>query len=241
MAVTLAYALDSRNRYDMFDDAAPWRGTLGEWQATLDACRLEASTEQPFTEARAALADLEPMLRAWETVAFLRDQHEISFRLIGGRMADGTEVVPAASSAAVVPDENEIYRRSNVEYPAPDETFARTALVDDLLALIWRFRHGELALPSVATAVLHALAAGAPGADGGIAAAYNVEPRLVEVFTELAGRGHPPVADQPPAAYRGPEWQWMQEAIRLLTLQAGRRTSGSPAIRLGLEQFRGRL
>jgi hypothetical protein len=45
-----------------------------------------------------------------------------------------------------------------------------------------------------------------------------------------------------PANYRGPEWQWMQEALVRLAAQADSRTPDSPlAGPLTMESFRTRL
>ena len=39
----LAYRLVSRNPYDTFDGAAPWRGVVGNWSCSLVDGRLEAA------------------------------------------------------------------------------------------------------------------------------------------------------------------------------------------------------
>jgi hypothetical protein len=61
---------------------------------------------------------------------------------------------------------------------------------------------------------------------------------VLDKVAELAARGHPAAAtDDRPASYRGPEWQWLQEALARLTLQAGRAADGPPQTRLELDDF----
>ena len=96
--------------------------------------------------------------------------------------------------------------------------------------------------PAAAHETLNKLAA-ATGADAGsddLAHAFNIDPAVIENLRALADRGDPPPAEgERPAFYRGPEWQWLQEALVLLTRQAVSRASDAPvAERLALSDFR---
>jgi hypothetical protein len=229
--ITLSYDFGSVNAHDTFDVAQPWRGRLGSWDGTLDNGRLSATTADSFESETEARASLEPILRAWEAAAYLVDQHEIWFR------AAGSEPGGEASGFS---NREHVFRRLNESYPGPDLSFTRTPLVERLLDLIRAYTAGSLELPIAAGELLSALDS-APREEGAsIADAYNIDPAVIETLTEMAAR-HADSQATGQAAYRGPEWQWMQEALRLLTLQAGRRTSEPPAARLAMEDFRTRL
>jgi hypothetical protein len=61
--------------------------------------RLVAETDQPFTSAELARADLEPRLSAWQAVAYLNGQYEITFRFDDG--------MPAPAGAAQDPADSD--------------------------------------------------------------------------------------------------------------------------------------
>ena len=67
---------------------------------------------------------------------------------------------------------------------------------------------------------------------GSVAGLYNVDTEVVDEINVLKDRQ---------GTYRGPEWQWMQEALRLITLQVGRRTDAPSPDRLGMDDFRSHL
>ena len=234
----LEYRLLSLNRYDTFEHAPPWRGVLDSWNCVLAGDRLVAQTDRPFASAELARADLEPRLSAWQAVAYLNGQYEITFRFDGGAPAEG------AQEPADPDGEDRIYRRTNDGYPPPDPSFTRTELVEQLLDDIGRFRRGEESLPAVAAVALRRLRTLANGSDSvtSLAAALNVEPDVIAKAIELAAQDRGPITpgDGPPA-YRGPEWQWLQEALPRLTLQAGRASDGPPAKRLTMDDFATRL
>ena len=123
------YRLVSANPYDTFDEAATLHGQLGNWRFVLDDGRLLATTDESFDSEADARATLEPLLRAWDAVAYLRDQYEVSF------VADGVEPSPAPPGMR-----DRIYMRSNKAYPEPDPDFALTATADRLLEPRWRLR-----------------------------------------------------------------------------------------------------
>lgn len=229
-ATSLSYRFGSLNPHDEFGSARPWQGELGPWRAVLDRGRLEAASDERFASQSAARSSLETHLRAWEAVAFLRDQHEIFF-------APGGVDSPAAGG--FYERRERIFRRANTVYPEPDPSFSRTALVDRLLDVIRSFFAGSIALPVAVDELLAALGASLAEGESGhsaIAASFNIEPAVVEKLAELAGRARSSHAGEP--AYRGPEWQWMQEALRRVTLQAGRRTDRPPADALRMADFR---
>lgn len=230
--ITLNYDFGSANPHDIFDQARPWRGRLGSWECVLENGRLSATAVESFESKPAATASLEPMLQAWEAAAFLRDQHEIFFR---------PDRAAADSEIADTPHRDYVFRRVNETYPAPDPTFTRTPLVKSLLEVIGRFMAGSIALPVAIGELDAALESAARDAGAGsVADAYSIDQQAVETLAELAQR-RAAAAAEGQAVYRGPEWQWMQEALRLMTLQAGRRTTKPPAGRLSMEDFKTRL
>lgn len=238
--MTLEYHLASLNRYDTFDQAPPWRGLLGAWEFLLSDMHLQARSGERFANVAQARASLEPLLRAWEAKAFLDGGYELTFRFDG----DPNEPTPGAEAEEAFDSGDRIYRRANGAYPAPDPTFQRTPLVEHLLEQINRFRRGEMSLPAVAANVVHELRTMAGGSTdpGVVATALGTERRVLDKVAELAARGQPAAAtDDRPASYRGPEWQWLQEALRRLTLQAGRAADGPPQTPLELDDFETQL
>lgn len=230
--ITLDYGFGSVNPHDIFDRARPWRGRLGAWDCVLENGRLSATAVESFESEPAATASLEPMLRAWEAAAFLRDQHEIFFR--PDRPAADSEIAGKSNR-------DYVFRRVNETYPAPDPTFTRTPLVESLLEVIHSFMAGSIALPVAIGELDAALESAARDAGAGsVADAYNIDREVAETLAELAQRGAAAAAEGQ-AVYRGPEWQWMQEALRLIALQVGRRTMEPPTGRLQMEDFKTRL
>lgn len=240
---TLLYRLQSRNPYDTFDEAQPWQGSLGDWRCVLQNRQLTAAVPDRLMNVDAARASLEPMLRAWETAAFLRDQYDIAFRFAGtgpadDRVATSGGVGDAGAAPAV---EDDVFRRNNTAFPPPDGSFTQTPLVDELLEAIRRFRQGQEMLPVVAGQMLSTMAATLADPSGDISAAFAIDPDVVDTLSELSRReGASTPEGRSAPTYRGPEWQWMQEAIRLFTLQAGRREVGAQAA-LSMNDFRSRL
>ncbi len=212
---TLQYRFVSRDRFDTFDAAPPLQADVDGWHLVLADGVLTATSVEAIEPDAAAHAALEPILRAWETVAYLRDQHDISF------VAEAAEL--PNDGFATTPDEDRILVRNNAAYPAPEATFERTALVDSLLAVQRRFEADVPALPQA----VRDLVALTEGLDIGI------DKTVMSTLKELAER------DQ--SRYRGPEWQWLQEALRLVTLQAGRREATRRARPLTMADFASEL
>ena len=211
---TLRYRFGSHDRYDTFDMAPGLEAHLDGWHAVLDGGVLTATSVEAIDSDAAARAALEPILRAWEAVAYLRDQHDVYF------VPEGD---PAPSRGfAATPDEDRILVRSNDAYPAPDPAFERTAVVDSLLSILRRF---EADAPSLAQQVREVVEIVGDGD-------YGIDNDVMATLRDLAER------DQ--SRFRGPEWQWMQEALRLVTLQAGRQNA-SAAPRLSASDFRSEL
>ena len=235
----LTYSLRSRNPHDTFEEAE-WRGSLGRWAMQLSNGRLEAIASQPIPEGAKARNALEPLLRAWEAVAFLQGHYDIEFRhdeSEGAQPPDRPSSDPVGSQS-LMPHEDHIFRRSNSTYPAPDASFTRTPLVEQLLLEIAAFRSRQKSLPDVVHAILAAMASAAEGSVDDIASVYNVAPEVIETLSDVADR--PQTVDGPASMlrrYRGVEWQWMQEAIKLLTLQAGRAAAGRPVNQLNMDDF----
>jgi hypothetical protein len=220
---TVRYRLVSRNPYDTFADDAEWRGRLGQWDVHLRNGELEATpTEQ------AEVAELEAHLRDWAAAAYLSGRYDIYFR-----PAEEGEQEPADET-----DEAALYRRQSADYPAPDEEFVLTSLADELVGLIGRYRAGEVSLPTAGRLLLDRLEAAATGP---ASTAFNVDPRVIDTLAELTGRAEPAADGRRAASYRGPEWQWMQEALRRLALQAGRASRGRPVQGLALDDFEAEL
>jgi hypothetical protein len=179
----------------MFEQAPPLEADIDGWHLVLADKELKATSVEAIEPEEAARAALEPILRAWEAVAYLRDQHDVCF------VADGADQPPHGFTA--MPDEDRILVRNNHAYPAPEPRFERAPLVDILLAVLRRFDADVPSLPQAVREVVGLV----EGKDLGLA------DDVMSTLRELDGRVG--------SRYRGPEWQWMQEALRLVTLQAG--------------------
>lgn len=196
------YELRSSNPHETFPATDAWQESIAGWQVAFDGGTVVVSG-----------ADAERLLRAWQLAAFLCDQHEIEF-------APGP-VGP------LFPGREQVYRRVNTAYPRPDAEFRAAQLVEDLFALLARFVTGTADAVTTAAALLKQLEAAAGGAGADVAGAFNLEPALLARLHALLERRTDEVAE-PHTLYRGPEWQWLQEVMRLLVLQAGRRGDGEP-------------
>ena len=65
---------------------------------------------------------------------------------------------------------------------------------------------------------------------------------MIAKAIELAAQDRAPAGPNTgPPSYRGPEWQWLQEALFRLTLQAGRAGDGPPESKLALGDFQTQL
>jgi hypothetical protein len=213
--VELIYRLVSDNPYDTFDQAEPWSGEVGGWSLTLQNNTLRATSESDDTAA------IEPLLSAWAAAAYLRDLYEIRF------VAEGSEIPPPPPYGR-----DRIFRRVNKAYPEPDQSFHLTSTAERLLSLSRAFTSSLATLPETFVEAATVLASAAEDAGGSIADVYNVDQEVVDKISELKDRD---------GSFRGPEWQWMQEALRLVTLQTGRRNDSPPRERLGMNDFRSHL
>ena len=208
---TLRYRLGTHDRYDTFDSAPALDADVDGWHLALADGVLTATSVEAIDSEPAARTALEPILRAWEAVAYLRDQHDIYF------VAEGDDA-PTTGFAAT-PDEDRILVRENDAYPAPDPAFERTPEVDSLLAILRRFEGDAPSLPQAVRDVVGIVGNGDFGIDDDVMATLR------------------DLAELDQSRFRGPEWQWMQEALRLVTLQVGRRGSG----RLSMSDFASQL
>jgi hypothetical protein len=177
------------------------------------------------------------LLRAWECVAYLRHQIEIRFV-----PADSVTAPESQHEQHIFVDR--IFRRNYTRYPEPDPSFEITEGVEQLMGAIADFRGRKRTLPSSVNDMLKVLHASArperPPKTPDVR--YNISPEVWSALEELAGRGAQLAESWTvQRAYRGPEWQWMQEALRLVTLQVGRGRVGLPATQLSLADFTSRL
>jgi hypothetical protein len=242
--ILLRYRIESRNAYDSVAPAANWRGSLGTIDGSLTSGILEAtaSTDGSVAEARASI---EPYLRDWEQVAWLRDGFEAEFRYdrASRRAADSDEEWEASGAEPVlVPSSDLIVVRHRSAYPEPDPSFRGSELVTSLADGIARFEHGEARLEDVAGEILQTLrlqfgAGNARSWPADLAVRLNIEDAVVTTLDELAGRPDADQGSRGAPKYRGPEWQWMQEAIRRLALQAGRAHSGPTTARFTMNEL----
>lgn len=241
--VKLSYRLRSGNPYDTFDDAPAWEGVVRGWSCRLDRDRLQAIPPQPVSDLTSARAALEPALRDWEASALLTGQYRIAF-VFDGSVSTGSageRFVPAIEEDNQFSvDEDLIYRRANEAYPRPDSSFSKDATVSGLIEEIEVFWQGETPLPVAVSSFMAALNRGA--GDRRPAEAWNIDPLVLDTLRELAER--PGTANQVGStlpAYRGPEWQWMQEALMRVAHHAGRAAHGLPADLLTMESFSTKL
>ena len=217
----LTYRLVSDNPYDTFEEATPWSGQLEGWQLTLQDGILRATSESEEGSESGGRAAIEPVLNAWAAAAYLRDLYELRF------VPDGSEPPPAPPYGR-----DRIFRRINKSYPTPEPSVRLTPTAERLVRLSQAFTSGLAELPATFVEAAGVLATAAQEAGGSVADVYNVDKEVVDVIDDLKGRD---------GSYRGPEWQWMQEALRLMTLQAGKRTDSAPGDRLHMDDFRSHL
>jgi hypothetical protein len=242
--ILLRYRLESRNAYDTVAPAARWTGSLGAFDCSLADGTLEAtaSTSGSVAEARASI---EPFLRDWEQVAWLRDGFEGEFRYDGASVRepdsdDGWDA--SGAEPALVPSPDLIVVCHRAAYPEPDPSFRRSELATSISDEIARFANGQARLEDAARESLQTLRSrfGPGDADGwqdDLAVRLNVEDAVLTVLDELAARPDVDQDSRGAPKYRGPEWQWMQEALRRLALQAGRTHSGPPTVRFAMNEL----
>lgn len=242
--VELHYRLESRNAYDVVDPAARWDGALGAFDCSLVANRLVAADSTSPTVATAR-AGIEPHLRDWEAVAWLRDSFEADFRYDGAaNHAPDAGVFEDRSGAEtrLPADAGLIVVRHRSAYPAPDPSFRRTELVTSVIGEIQGFATGRAPLEEAVARILELLRsqfADAKPGDGHaeLADRLNVDDGILTTLHDLAKRPDVTQASRGAPKYRGPEWLWMQEAIRGLALQAGRAGGGPPPVRLAIDDL----
>ncbi len=242
--IQLHYRLESRNAYDAVDPAARWEGSLAAFDCSLVANRLVTTTSSswPIAETRARI---EPSLRDWELVAWLRDSFEGEFRYDGAviHASDaGDHEDATGAEAPLVPAADLIVVRRRAAYPEPDPSFRRSDLVTSVVGDIERFATGGARLEEATGGILETLRTHFAVANAGdwhadLAKHLNVEEAIVTTLHDLAARPDVPEGSRGAPKYRGPEWLWMQEAIRRLALQAGRVNGGPPPIRLAMDDF----
>lgn len=243
----LYYRFESANVFDTVDPAAVWEGALGLFPCMLHGYRLSASVPPDLGDAATARGALEPLLRDWEALAFLAEDYEFVFAFEGSKIeGSGLDTREAASARQPSPDG--IFRRHSRFHPRPDASFHRSTKVDAMLEEIHRYRRDAVELPGAGRAILALLtgrravpgdAAPEPAPDWpGIARALRVDEGILTTLAELSGRTAPGAsAEEVGTAYRGPEWQWMQEVLSRLTLQLGRSDQGPPPLHLSMHSL----
>lgn len=116
-----------------------------------------------------------------------------------------------------------------------DEEVAATLLGAELLEMVRAYRRSDIALPQAAAHVVDVLHQASGEEAVAVAVAFNIAPAVLQKLADLTARDSA-------SPYRGPEWQWLQEAVLRLALQAGRRSSDQPAAdELTMDSFRSRL
>jgi hypothetical protein len=243
----LYYRLESASPWDTFDSGASWQGRLGAFEGELQAGRLSLTTGEAVTPLDAR-ASVEPLLRDWESSAWLDGGYEFRFIFDGVASSDarmdgsGQEGVVAEPSPLPPPDA--ILRRINLEYPFYDSSFRRSPLLESMLTQIQHFHAQEAPLTETLQNVLRILRERFAPGDAGttselagehvsvISRALNTDREVISTAAELAWRTAPAAKVDQRVPFRGPEWQWMQQVLRRLALQAGRAHEAQPPERL---------
>jgi hypothetical protein len=250
----LQYRLESFSVHDTIDPAATWHGQLGAFDARLHRHRLQAVIDSPIHEAALARQRLEAILRDWETVALLTDGHELRFVYegvaVGEPNGQWADLDRTGAEPGVLPVVDAIVRRHRPDYPPPDPAFRISPMVLSMLREIEAFRADVPTLPLVAQRILGILADSFDG-DGeslshgdhlrGAAQRLSIDDEVVTQLAGLSARATEAATPPGQIRYRGAEWQWMQEALTRLTLQAGRAGQGAPGTRLSMDAFVARL
>ncbi len=228
--VAFDYTFRPLNDYETFENAEPWRGQLREWECTLAGGRLHA-TANSFSDTASAEGSLNTLLRAWECVAYLQDQCEVRFV----RDSADREQVGLQDADNV----DRIFRKSYDSYPEPDHSFELTPDVMRLMEAHSAFRRQEIRLPDALKETLAVMSPSGASDSTDAAARYAIDRDVMSAIESLVLRDTE-VATKSTArqTYRGPEWQWMQEALRLVALQIGRGASQSPSNQLSMSDFR---
>ncbi len=204
--MTTRWELRSANPYESWAGATPLRGQFDGWEVAVEAGIVSVSPAPARAEGPSADPETASFLRAWQLAAYLRSQHEIWFAQI-----DGDAAVPE-----LFPEREHVFRRVHEEFPAPDSEFRVSPEVERMLVALREQLYGSASPIAAGAAVLDAL-------DGDAA---NVDAAVVNMLRDLVARGEPADIDIY-RTYRGPEWQWLQEAVRLVMLQVGRARPGT--------------
>ncbi len=229
-------ALDSRHD---FSPAAPWEGTLGDFDCRLDAGRLEARPHFHYSEEAEAKAALESHLRAWELRSELEDGVQVGFRFgaahVIDRQPDPESVSVAVSAVGSLSAVGEVtIKVGHRAYPPPSaRALAGSPLVDDLLEWVRDVREQRQRMLVGAYLVLTRIEFEYGDRDQA-ATTLNISKKVLSNLGELSARNDPAERRKvkgPVSPLTEPERRWILATLPKLTCQVAEVEAGSrPAL-----------
>lgn len=159
----LYYRFISESPEDNFEKAQPLAITLGSFDVEIRDGRLCAIPQDHFPDEESAKTAFEPLLRSWESAAFLSpNKLRIRFKFDRAYIIDRnlTPGVIELNAAHISISAYACGIAATVDhhlYPPPDMNFAASALTDELIYRLRQYKDGRQALPHVAYYILDRL------------------------------------------------------------------------------------
>ena len=209
-------------------DAPPIVWDTAEVHFDLGNGYLIARPKVHYPDIEHALADIDPLVWAWEVEAGIKyKQREFRFRFVGGEVIDRRPtpgVIESSGTMTATGSLSAVLTRGN--YPPPPGQFTATPDVLVMWERYARYREGAESLPSMAyfcLTVFNGLAGGITEA----ASEYNISEAILKKLGNLTStKGDPSMARKAPQ--RGPykpltkrEIDWLETAVLAIIRRLG--------------------
>jgi hypothetical protein len=159
----LYYQFISENLNDIFEKAEPLKLTIGSFDVELCKGILIVSPQQHFASEESAKTAFQPFLDSWKTIAFLSpSKFRINFlfeksEIIDRKPNSGNVSLYVGGISTGVSFGKATLSRIINKYPAPDDNFVVSPLIDELVFRLQQYKDGKQTLPQVSYYILEKL------------------------------------------------------------------------------------
>jgi hypothetical protein len=159
----LYYRFKSEDPNVLFVNAQLLTVSFDSFDVEIKEDQLTAIPLEHYTDEASARASFEPLLRSWESSAFLsaaRLRIRFTFEqadIVDRQPTPGNITISLRSISSTVSFGTPTFTVSRNSYPEPDKNFAASALTDELITRLQLYRDGKQTLPHVAYYILEKL------------------------------------------------------------------------------------
>jgi len=222
----LYYRFISDNQNDKFDDAKLLEFSEQGFDFRLDKGMLTARPQKKYSSPDQAKMDVEPILKAWEFSAFVKDnRHRIRFIYHDAKVIDlkpdtNGVTITLQSAYLVATAETVTVAMNNPVYPTPENNYKTSELTDELVNRLKQYTDGRETLPSMAYYILDRLEFVFAGNEKNrrvkLSKILNIDWKVLDKLGKLSNRSDTKIGrhgDREPFPLTQEQLRWLEKAV----------------------------